>query len=168
MLVRDFQDRDVAPACALTNYYIEHTAVHFGMHPYTHDEFRALWIEGKAKYPWLAAEIDGRFAGYAKASRWREREAYQFTAETGLYVVQEFHGRGVGKALYRELLARLPVAGYHTAVAGVTLPNEASVRLHESMGFTKVGVFREVGRKRDAWHDTGWWQLHLAPSAPRP
>jgi phosphinothricin acetyltransferase len=166
MIVRDFQDRDVAPACALTNHYIQHTAVHFGMYPYSPDEFRAMWQEGVTKYPWLAAEIDGRFAGYAKGSRWREREAYQFTAEVGLYIERDLQGKGIGKALYLELFIRLKAAGYHTAVAGVTLPNDASVRLHESMGFAKVGVFREVGRKMGAWHDTGWWQLPLGAPDP--
>jgi L-amino acid N-acyltransferase YncA len=162
MLIRDFQDSDVAPACTLTNHYIEYTPVHFGMHPYSGDEFRAMWLAGREKYPWLAGAIDDRFVGYAKASRWRDREAYQFTAEVGLYVDSACHRRGVGSALYRELFKRLKAAGYHTAVAGVTLPNESSVRLHESMGFSKVGVFREVGRKFDQWHDTGWWQLMLA------
>jgi phosphinothricin acetyltransferase len=161
MKIRDFEEGDVAPACAVTNHYIEHTPVHFGMHPYTPQEFREMWLAGRDKYPWLAAAIDGRFAGYAKASRWREREAYRFTAEVGLYIESAFQGRGVGKALYGKLLARLRAAGYHTAVGGITLPNDASVRLHESMGFTKVGVFREVGRKFDQWHDTGWWQLIL-------
>jgi len=165
MVIRDFEDGDVAPACTLTNHYIEHTPVHFGLHPYTAEEFREMWHAGREKYPWLAAAIDGRFAGYAKAGRWREREAYQFTAEAGLYVESAFHGRGVGKALYAELFKRLAKAGFHTAVAGITLPNEASVRLHEAMGFTKVGVFREVGRKMDAWHDTGWWQRMLEPAS---
>jgi L-amino acid N-acyltransferase YncA len=161
MIIRDFEDADVASACTLTNHYIEHTPVHFGVHPLSTHEFRAMWQSGREKYPWLAAAIDGHFAGYAKASRWREREAYQFTAEVGLYIESPFHGQGVGRALYGELLKRLHQAGFHTAVGGVTLPNEASVRLHESMGFTKVGVFREVGRKFDAWHDTGWWQIVL-------
>lgn len=161
MLVRDFTDRDVAPACALSNHYIQNTAIHFGLHPYTVEEFRSMWTDGKAKYPWLAAEIDGRFAGFAKGGRWRDREAYQFTVEVGLYVDQSCHRRGVGRALYSELFKRLKAAKFHTVVAGVTLPNEGSVRLHESMGFQNVGVFREVGRKFDAWHDTGWWQLML-------
>lgn len=161
MIIRDFDEADVAPACELSNYYIEHTAVHFGLHPYTVDEFRSMWLSGREKYPWLAAAVDGVFAGFAKGSRWRERDAYRFTAEVGLYVESRFQGRGIGKALYVELFKRLEQAGYHTVVGGVTLPNKASVRLHESMGFTKVGVFREVGRKFDAWHDTAWYQLML-------
>lgn len=161
MVIRNFEDRDVAPAATLTNYYIQNTAVHFGYQPYTTDEFRSIWSEGRRTYPWLAAELDGRFAGYAKGSRWRERDAYSKTIEFGLYVERDFQGRGVGKALYTQLIARSKQAGFHAAVGGITMPNEASVRLHESMGFTKVGVFREVGRKFDQWHDTGWWQLIL-------
>jgi phosphinothricin acetyltransferase len=161
MLIRDFSEADVAPACELSNHYIEHTAIHFGLHPYTPEEFRSMWAAGRETYPWLAAEVGGTFAGFAKAGRWREREAYRFTAEAGLYVDARFHGRGIGTALYRELFARLKRSGFHTVVAGVTLPNPASERLHEAMGFHRVGVFREVGRKFDAWHDTGWYQVLL-------
>lgn len=162
MFIREFRESDVAPACDLSNHYIEHTAIHFGVHPYTHDEFRSMWESGRVAYPWLTAEVEGVFAGFAKAGRWREREAYRFTAEVGLYVDARFQGRGIGSALYRDLFDRLKRSGFHTVVAGVTLPNAASERLHESMGFQKVGVFREVGRKFDAWHDTGWYQLMLA------
>lgn len=161
MIIRDFTAHDVAPASRLTNYYIEHTAVHFGMHPYTPEEFGAIWTGSRSVYPWLAADIDGIFAGYAKGSRWREREAYAKTVEVGLYVDAAFHRRGVGRALYTELLARLKAQGFHTAVGGVSLPNEGSVRLHESMGFRKVGEFKQVGHKFGQWHDTGFWQILL-------
>jgi len=161
MIVREFTESDVGPACRLTNHFIEHTSVHFGARPMADAQFLALWDSGRRKHPWLAAEIDGQFAGYAKAGIWRERDAYALTAETGLYVNLEFQRRGVGRALYAELLARLKSAGFHTAVAGITLPNEHSARLHEAMGFKHVGVFRQVGRKFDTWHDTGWWQLIL-------
>ncbi|MFO0606182.1 MAG: N-acetyltransferase family protein [Polyangiales bacterium] len=159
--VRDFEARDVAPANALTNHFIVHTTTHFGAAPAADGDFAALWEKGHARFPWLAAEADGRFAGYAKAGVWREREAYAKTAEAGIYVADGLRGRGVGRALYGELLARLRAAGFHAVVAGVTLPNEASVRLHEAMGFRAVGVFRDVGRKFGAWHDVGFWQLTL-------
>lgn len=161
MLIRDFGPGDVGPACALTNHFITNTAVHFGRTPHEHAEFEAMWLAGRVSYPWLAAEVDGRFAGYAKAGQWRAREAYALTAEVTVYIEPDFHRRGVGRALYGALLDRLRRAGFHTAVGGVTLPNEGSVRLHEAMGFRYVGTFREVGRKFDQWHDTGWWQLIL-------
>lgn len=161
MLTRPFEPRDVAPACRLTNHFIEHTAVHFGLTPQTEQEFDAMWASGRERFPWVAAEIGGAFAGYAKAGSWRAREAYAPTAEVTVYVDPAFHRRGVGRALYADLIARLRTAGFHSAVGGITLPNPASVALHESMGFRAVGVFREVGRKFDRWHDTGWWQLML-------
>jgi L-amino acid N-acyltransferase YncA len=159
--VRAFEARDVAPACALTNHFIEHTAVHFGYTTQSEDEFASMWRSGAATHPWLTAELEGRFAGFAKAGVWRARDAYAKTAEVTVYVEPFAQGHGVGRALYGELLARLTAAGFHTAVGGVTLPNEGSVRLHEAMGFTYVGTFREVGRKFDRWHDTGWWQRML-------
>ena len=159
--VRDFEAGDVAPACSLTNHFIKHTAVHFGYEPAHAPEFEAMWREGAAKFPWLAAEVGGTFAGYAKAGTWRARDAYGKTAEVTVYVDPTFHGRGVGKALYTELLARLRAAGFHTAIGGVTMPNEVSVKLHEAMGFRHVGTFREVGRKFEQWHDVGFWQLML-------
>ena len=161
MLIRMFEARDVGPACRLTNHFIEHTAVHFGLSPHSDAEFAAMCEEGRIKYPWLAAEVEGRFAGFAKAGMWRAREAYALTAEVTVYVESAFHRRGVGRALYADLLARLREAGYRTAVGGITLPNDASERLHESMGFRHVGTFREVGHKFDRWHDTSWWQRML-------
>lgn len=161
MLIRDFGPDDVAPACALTNHFIRETAVHFGASPHTDREFEAVWMAGRKRYPWLAAEVDGRFAGYAKAGEWRAREAYRHTAEVSIYLDPSFHKRGIGRGLYGELLRRLRDSGFHTAVGGMTLPNEPSARLHEALGFRYVGAFREVGRKFDAWHDTGWWQIML-------
>lgn len=162
ILVRTFEDRDVAPACALANHYIEHTAIHFGYRPDTESQFRAMWLEGREKYPWLAAEISGAFAGYAKCGSWRTRDAYALTAETGIYVARDLQGRGIGRALYVELIARARAAGFHLLTAGVTLPNEGSVKLHEAVGFRYVGTFQEAGRKFDQWHDVGFWQLPLS------
>ena len=161
MIIRTFESRDVAPACRLTNHFIIRTAVHFGTSAHSEQEFGVLWESGREKFPWLAAEIDGAVAGFAKAGTWGAREAYALTAEVTVYIDPAFHRRGIGRALYTELLHRLRAAGFHTAVGGVTLPNEASVRLHESMGFQYVGTFKEVGRKFDRWHDTGWWQVML-------
>lgn len=161
VLVRTFDEKDVAPSCALANYYIENTAVHFAYKPDTEEQFRQVWIEGRERYPWVAAEIDGVFAGYAKCGVWRTREAYALTAETGIYIAHGAQGKGVGRALYKELIERARAAGFHVLVAGATLPNEASVRLHEAVGFERVGVFSECGRKFDRWHDVIFWQLRL-------
>jgi phosphinothricin acetyltransferase len=118
------------------------------------------------QYPWLVCEIGGQLAGYAYASAFRARPAYQWTAETTVYVHADFQLRGVSRALYSSLLALLREQGYCQAVGVITLPNEGSIRAHEALGFRKIGVFENIGHKAGAWRDTGWWQLELRP-APR-
>lgn len=122
-----------------------------------------------AQYPWLVCELNGRLAGYAYASPFRARAAYQWTAETTVYIHSEFQRRGLSRALYSSLMAILREQGYCSAIGVIALPNRASVRAHEALGFRKVGVVRNVGYKAGAWRDTGWWQLELrpAPSQPR-
>lgn len=121
-----------------------------------------------AQYPWLVCELDGELAGYAYASAFRSRAAYQWTTETTVYVHSNFLRRGVARALYTSLLALLRAQGYVTAVGVIALPNPASIRAHEAIGFYKVGVFRNVGHKADEWRDTGWWQLDLRPTPTAP
>lgn len=161
MLIRDFGESDVAFANVLTNHFILNTAVHFGTEPASEAQYREYWIAGRQTYPWLVGEVDGRPAGVARAYRWRERDAYKLTAETGIYMAAEHQGRGLGKQLYAALLERLRAMGFRTAIGGITLPNPASVRLHETLGFRAVGVFRAVGRKFEQWHDVGFWQIDL-------
>ncbi len=170
MRVADFDQPDVSPANALTNHYIRGTHVHFADREASGEEVRALWragVEARPTYPWLAARDEhaqpdaNAFLGYAKAGEFRSRAAYRKSVECAIYVMEHARGRRVGVALYTELFARLRTLGYHTAVAGIALPNEASVRLHERVGFAYVGTFREVGRKMDAWHDVGFWQIML-------
>jgi phosphinothricin acetyltransferase len=114
-------------------------------------------------YEWLVAESGGEVIGYAYAGQFRARAAYAPSAEVSVYLAENARGKGVGRALLSELIKRLQETGFANALAGVTLPNPASVRLFESMGFKQVGVFRRVGYKFDAWHDVGWWQLELEP-----
>ncbi|HEV2864690.1 MAG TPA: arsinothricin resistance N-acetyltransferase ArsN1 family B [Pyrinomonadaceae bacterium] len=121
---------------------------------------------------WLACERRGVVVGYAYGGRWRERPAYRWSIEVSVYVREGERGRGTGRALYTSLLAALRVQGFFNAYAGITLPNAASVRLHETMGFEPVGVYRRAGYKFGAWHDVGWWQLALKapdtdPAEPR-
>lgn len=108
---------------------------------------------------WLVSEAGGRVVGYAYASPHRERAAYRWAADVSVYVDAGHQGRGIGKALYASLLERVRRLGYFNAYGGITLPNPASVRLHESFGFRPVGVYRKVGFKLGAWHDVGWWEL---------
>ncbi len=120
------------------------------------------------QYPWLVCEIDARIAGYAYASAFRSRGAYQWTTETTVYVHEGYQRRGVSRALYSSLLAILREQGYRSAVGVIALPNAASIKAHETLGFQEIGVFRNVGFKAGAWRDTGWWQLDLSPTLERP
>jgi L-amino acid N-acyltransferase YncA len=111
--------------------------------------------------PWLVCVDGRRVIGYAYASRHRERAAYRWCVDVSVYVRDGCRGAGVGRALYTSLIALLRLQGFCAAHAGITLPNEASVRLHESLGFRPVAVYPRVGFKCGAWHDVGWWQLGL-------
>ena len=109
-------------------------------------------------FPWLIAEQGGRVLGYAYASRHRERAAYRWAADVSVYVREEERGKGLGRALYTSLFAILRLQGIYSVLAGITLPNRASVVLHEAMGLRPLGVYTGIGYKCGAWHDVGWWQ----------
>jgi L-amino acid N-acyltransferase YncA len=114
-----------------------------------------------ASHAWLVAELDGAVAGYAYGSPHRTRAAYASSCDVAVYVDPAQQRQGLGRALYAELLPLMAARGFHAAFAGVALPNPASVGLHEAMGFTPVGVYREVGWKLGGWRDVGWWQRLL-------
>jgi len=135
--------------------------VSFELEPPAADEMaRRIGAYG-ATHAWLVAEIDGAVAGYAYGSPHRERAAYASSCDVAVYVDPACVSRGIGRALYRELLPLLAGKGFHGAFAGIALPNPASVGLHEAMGFTPVGIYREVGWKFGGWRDVGWWQRLL-------
>jgi phosphinothricin acetyltransferase len=119
-------------------------------------------------HPWLVAERDGVLAGYAYACSHRARPAYRWSTDVSVYVDQRNRRQGVGRRLYEDLLDRLRGQGFRIACAGVTLPNEASVALHERLGFVAAGVYRDIGWKAGAWRDVGWWQLDLNPEMGEP
>lgn len=131
-------------------------------------ERRIRALEGE--YPWVVAEREGRILGYAYGSRHRPRLGYQWCLETTVYVAPDAHRRGLGRALYTALLALGRRQGFVMAYGGIRLPNEASVALHEALGFRHLGTFRNSGYKLGEWHDSGWWQLQLQepPDTPQP
>jgi L-amino acid N-acyltransferase YncA len=112
-------------------------------------------------YPWLVAERDGRVAGYAYASRHRERAGYRYSVDVSVYVNVNARRSGIASKLYAELLGQLTQRGFHRAFAGVALPNDASIALHQQFGFEIVGVYKEVGWKFGRWLDVAWFQRGL-------
>jgi L-amino acid N-acyltransferase YncA len=167
MQIRDAEPpRDAAACAAIYAPHVEGGAVSFE-EVAPDAAAMAVRIETtRTTHPWLVAVDREEVRGFAYACRHRERAAYRWAADVSVYVAEGARGVGVGRALYAELLERLRAAGLRTACAGITLPNPASVALHEAFGFEPVGVYRRIGWKDGAWRDVGWWQLQLAPPSP--
>ena len=113
------------------------------------------------RYPWIVCDDNGTVTGYAYGSTHRARHAYQWSAEVSAYVRDDYHRRGIGKALYTSLFEILALQGYRTAFAGITAPNPASVEFHKAMGFSEIGIFHKIGYKFGIWHDTIWLERPL-------
>jgi phosphinothricin acetyltransferase len=166
---------DAAAIAAIYAPVVRDTPISFELEPPDVETMRQRVLDTLKLRPWLVYERDGVVLGYAYAAAHRERAAYQWCVETSVYIGASARRQGVGRALYAELLPLLVRQGYVQAYAGITLPNAASVGLHESLGFVPVGVYRQIGFKAGAWHDVGWWALALTgatlpqrPSAPIP
>jgi phosphinothricin acetyltransferase len=156
-MVRPAAEDDLPAVCEIINHYIETSFVNFRTEAQAVDEWRDDWRRLHSRYPWLVA-TDGRVVGVAYAAPFHGRAAYQWTAEATVYVDPSMQRRGVGDALYTELLNRLRDLGFHSVVAVIALPNEPSVALHERHGFVRAGRLIEAGYKLGAWHDVGFWQ----------
>ena len=159
---------DGARLQAIYGPIVADTAQSFETEPPTVGEMAQRVTSTLARLPWLVCEVDGVVAGYAYASAYRARRAYQWSAEVSAYVDKAYRRRRMGTALYGALFDVLVMQGYYTALAGITLPNAASVRLHETVGFVPVGVYHGVGYKHGAWRDVGWWERVLQPKQADP
>lgn len=152
---------DLPALTEIYNHYILHTPITFDVKPYTVADRRAWFDEHGAVGPHrllVAIDDDGAIAGYATTSRWRPKAAYDTTVESSVYCRHDARGRGIGRLLYQSLFDGIASEDVHMIVAGATIPNDASVALHERMGFRQVGVFTEVGRKFDRFWDVAWFQ----------
>jgi len=148
------------------------TPVSFETEPPSLSEMRQRINKTLKYFPWVVCEQEGRILGYAYASRHRERAGYRWSVDVSVYVREGHRGKGLGRALYSSLFVILRLQGFFNVLAGISLPNPASVTLHESMGMQLVGVYRGIGFKCGEWHDVGWWQLALRdwdgePEEPR-
>jgi phosphinothricin acetyltransferase len=160
-MIRAIEDSDIEAICSIYNYYIVNTIITFEEEEVSVDVMRKRVEEVTASFPWLVYEEQGRVLGYAYAGKWRGRTAYRHSAELSVYLSNDERGRGLGKKLYQTLLAELRKTDLHAVIGGVSLPNEQSQRLHESLGFKKVAEFKEVGYKFNKWIDVGYWELFL-------
>ena len=159
---------DAAQICEIYRPIVRGTAISFEQAVPDVQEIAARITQTLEQYPWLVCDINRRVAGYAYGSSFRSRHAYQWTVETTVYVHSDYQRRGIARALYTSLVAILRQQGYCNAVGVIALPNDASVRVHEAIGFRKIGVFENMGYKLNEWHDTGWWQLELRPMPAQP
>ena len=159
---------DAAQICEIYRPIVRGTAISFEQAAPDVPEIAARITKTLGQHPWLVCDINNRIAGYAYGSSFRARYAYQWTVETTVYVHSDYQRRGIARALYASLIAILRQQGYCNAIGVIALPNEASVRVHEAIGFRKIGVFENMGHKLGKWHDTGWWQLELRPMPAEP
>jgi phosphinothricin acetyltransferase len=147
---------------------VRDTSISFETEPPTGEVMAERIKTTLASHPYLVADRGGEVVGYAYASRHRERAAYRWSVDVTVYVAPHAHRTGVGRALYGPLLSILRAQGFHSAFAGIALPNTGSVALHEAMGFTLVGIYRNVGFKHGKWHSVGWWGLELVDVVEEP
>jgi phosphinothricin acetyltransferase len=160
---------DARAIAAIYAPYVIGTAITFEIDPPPDaDEIAARLRRIGAVYPWLVAIADGEIAGYAYACENRTRAAYRWSVDAAVYLREPAQRRGIGRGLYERLFALLRLQGFINVFAGITLPNAASVGLHETFGFRRIGVHRGVGWKLGAWRDVGWWQLPLATPTDNP
>ena len=160
--------RDARQVAAIYYPYVINTPITFESEPPDGAEMRSRIESVMGKYPWLVCEHDGEVMGYAYGSMFRSRSAYNWSVETTVYVREAAHGLGIGSALYSSLTECLRLQGFISAVGVIALPNEASVYLHEHLGFQKDGVLPKAGFKEGVWHDVGIWWLLLSEPAEDP
>jgi phosphinothricin acetyltransferase len=156
-------ERDAAACAAIYAPHVENGATSFEEQAPSAEEMAARIERVTKTHPWLVAELDGEVVAYAYACQHRERPAYRWAADVSVYVGDAQRRQGIGRSLYEALFDRLRGQRYRVACAGITLPNDASVVLHERLGFAPVGIYRGIGWKAGAWRDVGWWQLELSP-----
>jgi phosphinothricin acetyltransferase len=166
--IRFAQPDDAAGVAAIYAPNVSNGVISFEAEAPSAEQMRERICSTLAQTPWLVGERGGVLLGYAYASPHSERAAYQWSLNVSVYVAANCRRQGIGRALYGSLFELVRLAGYYAVHAGVSLPNPASVGLHESLGFVPVGIYRAVGFKFGAWHDVGWWQLELRPRAGVP
>ncbi len=161
---------DAEQTIAIYAPIVKNTSCSFELNPPSVHDMQQRILKTLERMPWLSCEVDGVIAGYTYANPHRVRASYQWSVEVSVYVHEQYRQKGVARALYTSLFNVLALQGFYNAYAGITLPNTGGIKLHESLGFEPVGIYKSVAYKLDTWHDVGWWQRPLQdrPAAPRP
>jgi phosphinothricin acetyltransferase len=159
VIIRPAKVTDLPAIVEIENHEIVHGSAHFATTPVTLGQAQVAFKKAAGRYPWFVA-VDEVVIGFARCSGWKARESYQWTAEVGIYVRPERHGKGVGHALYESLFPAMRSCGLRTILAGIALPNPASIKLHESFGMKHVGTLPCAGFKHERWVDVGYWAVH--------
>lgn len=160
-MIRNALKSDADAICRIYNHYVLNTVITFEEEPLTSAEIVTRIEEYSLELPWLVYEDENGVLGYAYASKWKGRSAYRYSVESSVYLDLSVTGRGLGSCLYEALLSHLRDRSVHVVIGGITLPNQASVALHEKFGFEKIAHFKEVGWKFGDWLDVGYWELIL-------
>ena len=166
--IRMAAEADAEQMLAIYAPVVRETVISFEYEPPSLPEFRERIRTTLERMPWLVCDNDSEIAGYAYSSPFRTREGYRWACELTIYVHPGYHRCGIGRALYTSLFRCLALQGYCVAVATITIPNPASIALHESMGMRRVGTYEKVGYKHGQWLDDGVWQIELQPMPAEP
>jgi L-amino acid N-acyltransferase YncA len=152
---------DAGTLASIYNYYIENTIITFEVSPISNLEMLKRIQQVLQNGRWIVIESEGKVLGYAYSDLWNNRSAYEKTREVWIYLDNTITGHGIGKMIYKDLIYDARKKGHHTLIGGISLPNEASIKLHEHFGFKQAAHYREVGFKFGKWIDVCYWQLIL-------
>lgn len=170
--IRLIQEPDLDEVLNIYKYYVDNTVISFEYEAPTKEEYLQRIKTNSSNYAWLVCVKGTEIVGFAYGSTHRYRTAYQWSPESTIYIKHQFHSKGIGKILYKTLFEILKLQGYFHVFAGIAIPNNKSVALHQSLGFEEIGTFKNVGYKLGNWHSTQWFQLNLSveynhPSTPK-
>ncbi|HET7118506.1 MAG TPA: GNAT family N-acetyltransferase [Hanamia sp.] len=166
--IRLISENDAGEVLEVYKPYVLNTIITFEYEVPAIDEFLQRIKANITDYPWLVCQHGNKIIGYAYAGLHRYRTAYQWSCESSVYLLPEFHRKGIASILYETLFSLLRIQGYINVYAGISLPNEKSVGFHQSYGFKKVGIYKKIGYKFDKWHDVEWFQLQLQKHIDNP
>ena len=158
-MIRPVNLNDVEELLEIYNYYVINSIITFDYQALSLETFKDKVTRINADYPFIVFEENNEILGYAYGSQWRSKPAYNHAVESTVYIKHNTQGKQIGTKLYAELLKQLKQQNFHTVIGGLTLPNDASVRLHKKFGFKEVAHFKQVGYKFNTWLDVGFWQL---------